>query len=491
MNNPLRIFFPVLLCLAAVGQAAKIDDEIAAMRSEIAVLAQVKEQKLDQLEAAETQRWNQRYSNAEEQNLLQGRLRQYENAYASVAGDLNRKQEDILLLKNALQDEEKKLGEMETLLESFSALLSQAVNEAAARIDTDFPWDITERTARYSVMREQLSKSAPPLEKVLSKLLRDGYGRINLSAERKLSTRAALFGDGIERTVWNLRLGTILMADIDKNSEALQSLLRTGAISGARYSYRTGLQEGYYKQVLGAISAIQNKTTASVPIDILQNGKIGTEEKISPVGNRELFLAWFKKGGLTMYPLFGVAFLALILALERFITLTFRHHRYMVSYTRLIPLINAGDWEKVSGYCSAGCSGLTRAILEIIKNRGQSRVETEQQVKQILLVEIPSLEKRMSLISALGSTAPLLGLLGTVSGMITLFKVITETGANDARILAGGISEALITTQTGLVIAIPVLLMHGYLTERLDDILSHYNETVLEVFNIIFNKKRP
>ena len=93
----------------------------------------------------------------------------------------------------------------------------------------------------------------------------------------------------------------------------------------------------------------------------------------------------------------------------------------------------------------------------------------------------------MSFISALGTSAPLLGLLGTVSGMITLFKVITETGTNDARILAGGISEALVTTQTGLLVAIPVLLIHGYLSERLDDILSHYNQTVLEVFNIVFN----
>jgi biopolymer transport protein ExbB len=181
------------------------------------------------------------------------------------------------------------------------------------------------------------------------------------------------------------------------------------------------------------------------------------------------------------------ALAALLLALERFITLTVRHHRYTKNYRALMPLIHSGKFDEVTGFCHKGCTGLTRAISEIVRYRKSGRAQTEQHVKQILLGEVPALEKRLSLVSALGATAPLLGLLGTVSGMISLFRVITETGTNDAQVLAGGISEALITTQTGLIIAIPILLIHGYLTERLEDILAHYNETVLEVFNVIFN----
>jgi biopolymer transport protein ExbB len=67
--------------------------------------------------------------------------------------------------------------------------------------------------------------------------------------------------------------------------------------------------------------------------------------------------------------------------------------------------------------------------------------------------------------------------------MITLFKIITEAGTNDARILAGGISEALVTTQTGLIIAIPILLIHGYLAERMDEINSSLYAESLTLLN--------
>jgi biopolymer transport protein ExbB len=70
--------------------------------------------------------------------------------------------------------------------------------------------------------------------------------------------------------------------------------------------------------------------------------------------------------------------------------------------------------------------------------------------------------------------------------MITLFKVITDVGTNDPRILAGGISVALVTTQTGLVIAIPILLIHGYLSDKLDRIQTTISAGSMEVLNKIW-----
>jgi biopolymer transport protein ExbB len=109
-------------------------------------------------------------------------------------------------------------------------------------------------------------------------------------------------------------------------------------------------------------------------------------------------------------------------------------------------------------------------------------------VREALLREVPALEKRLPLIAAMGAAAPLLGLLGTVSGLVTLFKVLNQLGANDPKVLAGGISEALINTETGLAIAIPVLLIHGFLNERLDTINASISSSALEALNKIWPK---
>ena len=72
--------------------------------------------------------------------------------------------------------------------------------------------------------------------------------------------------------------------------------------------------------------------------------------------------------------------------------------------------------------------------------------------------------------------APLLGLLGTVTGMINTFQIITLYGAGDARMMSGGISEALITTQLGLAVAVPIMILHHILERRVDKILGDMEE---------------
>jgi len=486
--NKLMPFVAILF--VAVGTLfADTAEEIVTARKELAALKRLRQEKLDLLENAEAARWNQRYKNTENINLLKERSRLLENNYARLAGDLNRKQEDILLLKNALDEARTQYEDMNTRFSAIGNVLLMEVDKFSDDIASGFPWNTSMRTAIASDLREKLEQDNPPFGEVMETLLRNQLTRLELSATQELLSRPILFFDGTERSVWTLRLGTIHLTDLDKNSEHYQTLLRTGALRGTRYSYRTGLSSSFSEKILAIVSAPKKDIPHIVPIDVLQNGKLGVSAAVgTTVSTPERIIAWFNKGGLIMYPLVLIAVIALLISLERFITLTIKHSQYNKSYKRIIPLIESGKWDQAIDLCKKRATGLTRAIREILVHRGGSRENAEQHVKQILLNEVPALEKRLSIISALGATAPLLGLLGTVTGMITLFRVITETGTNDARILAGGISEALITTQTGLIVAIPILLIHGYLMEQLDDILSHYNETVLETFNLVFNK---
>ena len=97
---------------------------------------------------------------------------------------------------------------------------------------------------------------------------------------------------------------------------------------------------------------------------------------------------------------------------------------------------------------------------------------TRKALREHLLREGPVLERHLDTLAVLAGASPLLGLLGTVSGMIRMFEAITRFGTGDPGLLAGGISEALITTQVGLAIAIPLLLVHNHLRNRANHLLG-------------------
>ena len=162
-------------------------------------------------------------------------------------------------------------------------------------------------------------------------------------------------------------------------------------------------------------------------------------------------------GGLVMYPLLMVSFVMFFLVVKKFVEIHdfTRGDRPILECLQSIgkPDFMAAPWQReiISGVLSKRTfnDDLDRSILEVLKLR-QIRFVTGSNKS----------------IAILAGVAPLLGLLGTVTGMITTFAVIATSGTGDARALASGISEALITTQTGLVVAVPGLFLANFLRRR-------------------------
>jgi biopolymer transport protein ExbB len=100
----------------------------------------------------------------------------------------------------------------------------------------------------------------------------------------------------------------------------------------------------------------------------------------------------------------------------------------------------------------------------------------ENALQEAILKQMPSLERGMNFLALCGAVAPLLGLLGTVTGMIQTFKVITEVGTGDPGMMAGGISVALLTTQFGLICAVPIMFIHHFFQRRVDKIVGDMQE---------------
>jgi biopolymer transport protein ExbB len=116
--------------------------------------------------------------------------------------------------------------------------------------------------------------------------------------------------------------------------------------------------------------------------------------------------------------------------------------------------------------------------------------ETQESVLQeAILNQLPKVERGMAVLAVLGAVAPLLGLLGTVTGMIDTFRVITIYGTGDPKLMSGGISEALVTTELGLAVAIPIMLLHTFLNRRVSHIIGEMEEKSVQLCNI-FQKHR-
>ncbi|MFY9302938.1 MAG: MotA/TolQ/ExbB proton channel family protein, partial [Atribacterales bacterium] len=177
------------------------------------------------------------------------------------------------------------------------------------------------------------------------------------------------------------------------------------------------------------------------------------------------------KGGYVMYPIILCSIISLAIFLERWYVL--RHSRERVDrYLRSVKrAVAQRDWESVVDISKKNQSPPSRIILAGVRKYFQGLTgEAREAMEDVAMQELPVYEKRLSTLSVVASISPLLGLLGTVTGMIRTFDVISVVGVGKPAEMAGGISEALITTAAGLIVAIPTVLAHHYLSNLADKI---------------------
>ncbi|GAB6887565.1 MotA/TolQ/ExbB proton channel family protein [Desulfothermus okinawensis JCM 13304] len=220
------------------------------------------------------------------------------------------------------------------------------------------------------------------------------------------------------------------------------------------------------------------------PVDISKGGAI--REFSYEVDLWEKILS----GGPLVWPILFIGFASLILILERFYTLKRKYIDPNPFMEKLEDLIVKGKWDMAQDLCSnLKQKVLPNIMLKAIINRNLSREGIENILQEEILKNIPKLERFLSTLGMLAKIAPLLGLLGTVTGMINTFHVITYFGTSDPKLMSGGISEALVTTMLGLSVAIPIMFFHTILTRMVENYISSMEENAISLVNTIFSNK--
>lgn len=198
------------------------------------------------------------------------------------------------------------------------------------------------------------------------------------------------------------------------------------------------------------------------------------------------------KGGLLIWPILLCSLVGTTIFFERLLRFR-RFLKHRTSLDSIYKLINQGDFDQVIEIIEKDHPELyaaKRIVLEALKVDDPDRETVEMILLHGVDREIQSLSRYLSTLGVLGSSAPLLGLLGTVIGMIKAFIVVENMGGSvNASVLAGGIWEAMLTTAFGLLVAIPLLFFHNHLEGRLH-LIHEYLEEVAISFMKAWSKGR-
>lgn len=191
------------------------------------------------------------------------------------------------------------------------------------------------------------------------------------------------------------------------------------------------------------------------------------------------------RGGVLMIPIALCSIIALAIFLERL---------WSLRRSRVIPrdfLIEIEDLirrEKIPEAitrCRKDNSSMANIIVAGIRNFGKRREIVKESIEEIGRREAAILERYINVVGTIAAIAPLLGLLGTVFGMIKAFDVISIQGVGNPSTLAGGISEALITTAAGLVVAIPTFVLYRYLANKADALIVEMEEHSIRMVDLL------
>jgi biopolymer transport protein ExbB len=224
-----------------------------------------------------------------------------------------------------------------------------------------------------------------------------------------------------------------------------------------------------------------------VPIDIAGG------ESLSQLTHHLSLKEEFKLGGNIMWPIFIVGLWVILFTTYKLVYLKRVHGDTDKIFGEVTDMAARNDWESVERVMQAHKNHnwpVVNVLRDGIKARHEDRETLENVLQESILREMPRLEKGLSFMAALGAIAPLLGLLGTVTGMIRTFNVITVYGTGDPKLMSGGISEALIATKWGLCIAVPTMLLHVFLARRAQAVVSDMEEKAVGLTNVVQKEQR-
>lgn len=358
--------------------------------------------------------------------------------------------------------------------------------------------------SNYSFLKPVIAQEKFPSMEDIRKMVSALFQEIQSSGEVRLTKGTIVDRLGVEREAELLILGNFTAVySIGYNHTLYSAEARgDGKTSSGSYSDKDGEKETGFllysdqSQRLFALSVLPERRV----LENLNSYMAGERDDVyidtsKGAALRQLthkldLLQQIPRGGPIVWPIIAIAAVALILLVERtlfFLRKRMNHDQFMKDVEALV--LN-NRWQECRALMERNRGKLIpKILLASIELRDQERTDMENALQEAILNEIPRVERFLSTLGMLAAIAPLLGLLGTVTGMINVFHTITYYGTGDPRMMSGGISEALVTTMLGLAAAIPIMLVHTLLSRRVETEIGKMEEKAVSFVNMVFKSR--
>ena len=236
--------------------------------------------------------------------------------------------------------------------------------------------------------------------------------------------------------------------------------------------------EEHYESII----TLANTGKGNAPIDTT----LGDALKVA--ATEETIIEHIKKGGVVMFPILGLAAFALLIAIFKWVELSGVKAAQENDVSIILKHLKDGEKEKALAHAKSVRGPVGEMLTSAVENADRDKEILEEIIYERIITTQPKLERMLPLIQVTAATAPLLGLLGTVTGMIKTFRLITVFGTGDAKSLSTGISEALITTEFGLIVAIPAIIIGAILSRKARSVVASMEQTAVSFVNGVINK---
>jgi biopolymer transport protein ExbB len=204
-------------------------------------------------------------------------------------------------------------------------------------------------------------------------------------------------------------------------------------------------------------------------------------------------VGFFGSGGVFMYPILFVFAFGVAIAAERYITLAMVTSKNRAVWEKVQPLLNEGQFDEARRMTSEDESTISQVLNMGLSLQGtvRRREDIEIAMEESMMEIVPRLEKRTPYVALASSIATLLGLLGTIMGLIQAFTAVANANpAEKADLLSASISVAMNTTAFGLMVAIPLLVVHAVLTSKTGDIVDSLEMATVKALNVFSRRAK-
>ena len=444
-----------LLCSVALGQAQTFEEAAASAKSDL-------DKALAELSALEKKIADEKIPLARELNTLESEVIAKRREHADAKRLQDRKSVDLGKLKageKGFTDQNDYLRK--TLLEEYIRRFETRVHASEkeqyqliikeARETNDTPASSAESvfTKQLTVVQAALDR----LDNLLGGHVYDG---------------SALNTDGIAGRGVFAMIGPLVVFAGNDGRAGLAEQLR-GSTDATLIDIGPEHQAG--------IAAVVGSGSGQLPLD----STMGNALKIRQV--EETWWEHINKGGVVIWPLLALGLAASLVALVKWVQLANLRRIQPSDLQSILDHVNDNDTASALALAKRIRGPAGELLQTAIQNAGESKEMIEEILYEKMLHTKPKLERLLPFLSLTAATSPLLGLLGTVTGMINTFKLITVFGTGDPKRLSSGISEALVTTEYGLIIAVPCLLLFALLSRKAKGILASMEQTAVGFVN--------